>query len=1317
MKTIKLFIISVLLLSSFQALAGRYTSYLNVYENENATFASKWRIDSISFFESNIDADQFIIKPSGITLKKQNYEALENKTIRLETRVKFTGQDYMSAIILIYTILDVAEAPKNIQLSNKTIEDGSASGTVIGTVTATDEDAGTDSTKLSYHLEGSTSNKDFSINSKGELSIKAKVDKKQKGDYYFSVSVSDPQGNKSKNKDFHITVTDAIPKFAITTVDVSTLEKVAKVIDLTANKDNVSFVIGGGSDRDKFSLPEGSNKLTFAATDFEVGSDNTYSVVIIASKTGEAHIAKTITVTVLELDRTLSRENVYRITTADAFSTPENTAKVIDLTTNGNNSDSGFISIDFAILPGADANKFTLAGNKLTFKATDFEARSDVAYRVKVQAIRTVRFGVLTSIITAEKTITVTVTDLDDEAPTNIQISNTNLLKGQPAGTVVGTLSATDIDTAADALTFTITNNADFEIVNRNQLKTKRPIAAIGDMTITVTVSDGVQHTRKDFTIKVIALEDEGELVITTTDVATPENADKVIVLTVNRSDISDVSFAITGGADKAKFSLSGNTLTFAATDFEARSDHTYSVIITASEAGKSSVSKTITVTVTDLNDVAPTNIQISNTNLLKGQPAGTVVGTLSATDIDTAADALTFTITNNADFEIVNRNQLKTKRPIAAIGDMTITVTVSDGVQHTRKDFTIKVIALEDEGELVITTTDVATPENADKVIVLTVNRSDISDVSFAITGGADKAKFSLSGNTLTFAATDFEARSDHAYSVIITASEAGKSSVSKTITVTVTDLNDEAPTNIQISNTNLIAGLPADTLVGTLSATDLDTATDALTFTTTSTDFKIVNGNQLKTKRSITAIGDMTITVTVSDGIQSVNQEFSIKVTEETKELVITTANVSTPENVAKVITLTASQRGVNFSITGGRNQAKFSLSGNTLTFEATSFKNPGDNTYQVNIKATKGNDTTEKTLTVTVEASTRAGVGARAVAIRMAAQAVRKESKTASKVLLFKVGKTLMGRLSHIRHKDKQKSSSSANGFVSGIQVSFADSQTNSLINHVLSANGLSNVIPTSSRKIERWDTWTSAKVVIGKSNGTGADKTKFNLKSLNMGMDRRIAKDKIIGFALSLGKQDRTATGNDFSGDVDTTQYTLSSYGALELNDKGSIEAVLGVAQATHKVNNASSADQDSDGFFASIAYRVDLQTKGVELSPFIRYDISRIKMKASDVLTNSETVTNEAIALGIEINKQVNYRDGQLNRFVSVEYKSDIRRDTSDYLSKNAEQEVSVKLGLDYQKDNTSASVSYERIQSTNNKAHSDGIEGAIQWKF
>jgi hypothetical protein len=58
-------------------------------------------------------------------------------------------------------------------------------------------------------------------------------------------------------------------------------------------------------------------------------------------------------------------------------------------------------------------------------------------------------------------------------------------------------------------------------------------------------------------------------------------------------------------------------------------------------------------------------------------------------------------------------------------------------------------------------------------------------------------------------------------------------------------------------------------------------------------------------------------------------------------------------------------------------------------------------------------------------------------------------------------------------------------------------------------------------------------------------------------------------------------------------------------------------------------NTPSADQGSNGFFASIAYRADLQAQSVDLSPFIRYDINRIKMKANDILTSSETNTDEA----------------------------------------------------------------------------------------
>jgi hypothetical protein len=49
------------------------------------------------------------------------------------------------------------------------------------------------------------------------------------------------------------------------------------------------------------------------------------------------------------------------------------------------------------------------------------------------------------------------------------------------------------------------------------------------------------------------------------------------------------------------------------------------------------------------------------------------------------------------------------------------------------------------------------------------------------------------------------------------------------------------------------------------------------------------------------------------------------------------------------------------------------------------------------------------------------------------------IRPSSKSASKLLLSKVGRTLMGRLSYIRHKNKQESSFSANGFVNAGSLS--------------------------------------------------------------------------------------------------------------------------------------------------------------------------------------------------------------------------------------------------------------------------------------
>ncbi|VVM22918.1 hypothetical protein BSPWISOXPB_2648 [uncultured Gammaproteobacteria bacterium] len=63
----------------------------------------------------------------------------------------------------------------------------------------------------------------------------------------------------------------------------------------------------------------------------------------------------------------------------------------------------------FEIIDGEDANKFTLKGDELTFKATAFKARNNATYRVNIRATK-VENNIINFFVEAvEKTLTVTV--------------------------------------------------------------------------------------------------------------------------------------------------------------------------------------------------------------------------------------------------------------------------------------------------------------------------------------------------------------------------------------------------------------------------------------------------------------------------------------------------------------------------------------------------------------------------------------------------------------------------------------------------------------------------------------------------------------------------------------------------------------------------------------------------------------------------------------------------------------------------------------------------------------------------------------------
>jgi hypothetical protein len=102
---------------------------------------------------------------------------------------------------------------------------------------------------------------------------------------------------------------------------------------------------------------------------------------------------------------------LYIITTD--VSAPENRNKVITLAVNKEIPGVTSIKLDFEIVRGLDANKFTLVDNKLTFEAPAFNDRTDATYRVKIKATFAENSGAFPKTETAEKTLTVTIINAD----------------------------------------------------------------------------------------------------------------------------------------------------------------------------------------------------------------------------------------------------------------------------------------------------------------------------------------------------------------------------------------------------------------------------------------------------------------------------------------------------------------------------------------------------------------------------------------------------------------------------------------------------------------------------------------------------------------------------------------------------------------------------------------------------------------------------------------------------------------------------------------------------------------------------------------
>ncbi len=701
---------------------------------------------------------------------------------------------------------------------------------------------------------------------------------------------------------------------------------------------SVNHTLVSSEDNTTFSLTENTGNLfsltgatlTFNGTTADFESNTKSYTVKVKATTGYKKTEQIITVNLNDLND----ETPAAITFTGNLNIVGNTAANTNLgTLSATDADAGD-TLTYT-LTNNNAAYFAISGNTLKLaKTVDYQTTKNLSITVRVTD---------TNSHTLDKNFTFTITNPNINSPTDITLSmggstdNHTIAENTATNTNLGTLSTTDADTG-DTFTYTLVNNSEaYFSINGNTLKLAKTVdyETTKNLSITVKVTDANSHTfDKTFTFNITDVNDETPSDITSTgNLNIAENTTvntNLVTLSATDADVGDTFTYTLVNNSAAYFAIDGNTLKLAKTvDYETTKNLNITVRVT--DANSHTFDKAFTFNIANVNDETPSDITLTGSLIIAGNTAAnTDLGTLSTIDADDG-DTFTYTLENNsAAYFAVDGNMLKLAKTVdyETTKSLSITVRVTDNNSHTfDKNFTFTITVPNSNNN---SPTDIILSiGNSTDNHTIAENTAANTDLGTLSTTDADTgdtftytlvdnsaAYFAISGNTLKLAKTvDYE--TTKSLSITVKVTDANSHIFSKGFDFAITDIDDTAPTDIQLSNKTLVKGQAADTLIGTLSANDVDTATLSFSVSDT-TNFKI-DGDKLKTKISIDTVGNMNINITADDGTNApATQAFTIAV-------------ITNIPDITPVIK--------QFTVTQGNNQGRvISKTGGVVTVHAT-------------------------------------------------------------------------------------------------------------------------------------------------------------------------------------------------------------------------------------------------------------------------------------------------------------------------------------------------------------------------------------------
>ncbi|XP_055958239.1 protocadherin Fat 4 [Patella vulgata] len=821
-----------------------------------------------------------------------------------------------------YQITSTVDRPVFTGPFASTISEAAVIGTSVADVVANDPDTNSDFGILEYSIiNGDPSNQFFIDSSTGRVFTKAVLDR-ETTPFIRAVDRNGDASSKSST--------------AIVTVIVTSLNELDPVFSQTTYT---------------FNTPENSALGTsvgqVVATDADAGDDGSvyysmetldnyqYSVTVADQGTTPNAITTDVYIVITDVN-----DNSPVFTPASyTNSPPENQAIGSTIVTiTASDADMGaFGEIEYSIISGNADGKFildTITGALILKSSLDRETTD--SYTIGVQAADK---GTPASV--AASSITITVADLNDEPPVcNPLAYSGSIQEDVVTGTSVLTVSCPDNKDLApnNVVQYSITAgdpSAHFSIdINTGEIKTNSALNAqvTSLYSITVTATDGVLSTSAFAQITVTDVNQQAPQFNPPGPYTVNLPEDTALGFTVIDLDATDADptagpfiYYITGGNADNKFKIDSSTgVIILQNSVDADTTPSYSLSIEVADgAGPGTLTSTsaITVTLTGINDNKPVcNPATVFQAIPEGSIAGTVVTTLTCTDADIPTPSLVYSILNgNAGGEFALDS---------ATGKISLTTVAFD--YETKQAFTLEIL-VSDQGTtpgLFTATVQVAvTPINehnpvftgapytttqpedvAQGTTIVTLAATDNDQglqhgiVRYSIVGGDSGGFFTIgitSGDIQVAKSLDFETAPTHTLTVRATDDFAGSGSersVDTTLTITVTDINDNSPKfNPDSYSASVIESATVGATILAVTSTDDDSGVNknavySITSGNANGDFNFVNNELVLAKtldfETVTnynlvvqvvdqGIPALTDTTVISIAVQPVNED----------------------------------------------------------------------------------------------------------------------------------------------------------------------------------------------------------------------------------------------------------------------------------------------------------------------------------------------------------------------------------------------------------------------------------------------------------